>query len=95
MFYRLLLALDTLSQGLAKLTPGRRDEFETAEIKKSFEGNKKKTKKKNFKRLSAGFVYCGVEWKWNPVGERGGLTRGIPVLRVNFFSGKRKSLNIS
>lgn len=44
MFYRLLLALDTLSQGLAKLTPGRRDEFETAEIKKSFEGNKKNPK---------------------------------------------------
>lgn len=66
MFYRLLLALDTLSQGLAKLTLGRRDEFETAEIKKSFEGNKKK---KNFKRLSADFVYYGVGWKWNPVGE--------------------------
>lgn len=31
-FYQFILALDMLSQGLAKLTPGRRDEFEAAEI---------------------------------------------------------------
>lgn len=63
MFYRLLLALDTLSQGLAKLTLGRRDEFETAEIKKSFEGNKKKNKTSKGCLL----ILCIVGWDGNGI----------------------------
>lgn len=61
-FYRLLLALDMLSQGLAKLTPGRRDEFETAEIKKSFEGNKTKQTSKGCL-----LILCIVGWDGNGI----------------------------
>lgn len=34
-FYQFILALDMLSEGLAKLTLGRRDEFEAGKIKKN------------------------------------------------------------
>lgn len=44
-FYQFILALDMLSEGLAKLSLGRRDELEAAEIKNKVLKEIKKTSK--------------------------------------------------
>lgn len=80
-----------LSEGLAKLTLGRRDEFEAGKIKKNKLLRGIIIIKKKLQKSSANFVHCGVGWEWNPVGEQGSPDMGHSSGEDSFIFRKKKN----